>query len=136
MLLTERISTAQRTEVLDITPRVRELVQNAGIAGGICVVYVPHTTAAGSINENADPDVKHDVLAKLERLVPDRESYYRHAEGNSYAHLKTILPGPSVTLIIDRGRLVLGRWQGIYFCEFDGPRSRTYHVKLLADLPG
>jgi secondary thiamine-phosphate synthase enzyme len=84
-----------------------------------------------SINENADPDVKHDLLKKLESLIPQRESYFRHSEGNSDSHLKTALTGPSVTLIVEDGRLVLGRWQGIYFCEFDGPRERTYYVKVI-----
>ena len=96
------------------------------------MVYVPHTTAAVSINENADPDVKHDVVKKLEELIPQAESYYRHGEGNSDSHLKTILTGPSVTLIIDAGRLVLGMWQGIYFCEYDGPRTREYLVKVVS----
>jgi secondary thiamine-phosphate synthase enzyme len=83
-----------------------------------------------TINENADPDVKHDLLEKLTAMIPRQESYYRHGEGNSDSHLKTALVGPSVTLIIDGGELVLGTWQGIYFCEFDGPRTRTYHVKI------
>ena len=131
MLKTERISTHTRVEILDITPRVGEIVRASGIADGLCVVYVPHTTAAVTINENADPDVKHDLLEKLAALVPHDERYYRHDEGNSDSHVKTALVGPSVTLIIEGGRLLLGTWQGIYFCEFDGPRTRNYHVKVM-----
>jgi secondary thiamine-phosphate synthase enzyme len=131
MLFTERLATRRRSEILDITPRVAELVRTSGLKDGLCVVFVPHTTAAVSINENADPDVKTDVTAKLSALIPEHESYYQHNEGNSDSHLKTILTGPSITLIIDAGRLLLGTWQGIYFCEYDGPRTRTYHVKLL-----
>lgn len=131
MFATERISTQTRVEIVDITPRVDAVVQQAGVKEGICVVYVPHTTAAVTINENADPDVKHDLLEKLTAMVPAHENYYRHAEGNSDSHLKTALVGPSVTLIVNRGKLVLGTWQGIYFCEFDGPRSRSFHVQVL-----
>jgi secondary thiamine-phosphate synthase enzyme len=97
----------------------------------MAIVYVPHTTAAVTINENADPDVKHDMLAKLSELIPKTEKYYRHSEGNSDSHVKTALVGNSVTVLIEGGRLVLGQWQGIYFCEFDGPRSREMHVKLV-----
>ncbi len=133
MFSTERISTRTRSEIVDITPRVAAIVRDSGIKSGLCVVYVPHTTAAVTINENADPDVKHDMLKKLTEMVPQEERYYQHGEGNSDSHVKTAMVGPSVTLIIDEGRLVLGTWQGIYFCEFDGPRTRNYHVKLLAD---
>jgi len=132
MLVRESVSTRKRSEVVDLTARVEEIVRASGVKEGICVVYVPHTTAAVSINENADPDVKHDVVKKLEELIPQEESYYRHGEGNSDSHLKTILTGPSVTLIIDAGRLVLGMWQGIYFCEYDGPRTREYLVKVVS----
>jgi len=132
MLVRESVSTRKRSEVVDLTARVEEIVRASGVKEGICVVYVPHTTAAVSINENADPDVKHDVVKKLEELIPQAESYYRHGEGNSDSHLKTILTGPSVTLIIDAGRLVLGMWQGIYFCEYDGPRTREYLVKVVS----
>ncbi|MGN6366868.1 MAG: secondary thiamine-phosphate synthase enzyme YjbQ [Phycisphaerae bacterium] len=134
MLATEKLSTRHRNEILDITPRVAELVTRSGIKDGLCVVFVPHTTAAVSINENADPDVKHDVTQKLAALIPERESFYQHSEGNSDSHLKTMLTGPSVTIIIDKGKLLLGTWQGIYFCEFDGPRSRSYHVKILGSV--
>jgi secondary thiamine-phosphate synthase enzyme len=132
MLFSEKVSTRSRAEIVDITPRVEELVRKSGAKEGLCVVYVPHTTAAVSINENADPDVKRDVIRKLEEMIPQAEGYYRHGEGNSDSHLKTILTGPSVTLIVEGGRLLLGTWQGVYFCEFDGPRTRTYHVKILA----
>ena len=134
MLFTEKLPTRIRNEILDITPRVAELVARSGIKDGLCVVFVPHTTAAVSINENADPDVKHDVTEKLSTLIPEREPFYQHAEGNSDSHLKTILTGPSVTLIVDKGKLLLGTWQGIYFCEFDGPRTRSYHVKILGSV--
>jgi secondary thiamine-phosphate synthase enzyme len=134
MLFTEKLPTKHRNEILDITPRVAELVAKSGIKDGLCVVFVPHTTAAVSINENADPDVKHDVTHKLSTLIPESESYYKHSEGNSDSHLKTILTGPSVTIIIDKGKLLLGTWQGIYFCEFDGPRTRNYHIKILGSV--
>jgi len=131
MLRTEQVTTRSRNEIVDITPAVARIVADSGVADGICVIFVPHTTAAVTINENADQDVKHDLLQKLSTLAPKHEAYYRHNEGNSDSHVKTALLGPSVTLIIDRGRLVLGTWQGIYFCEFDGPRTRSFHVKLV-----
>src|SRR5271154_2002637 len=134
MLFSEKLTTHHRSEILDITPRISELVRATGIMDGLCVVYVPHTTAAVSINENAGPDVKHDVTQKLSALIPEKESFYQHNEGNSDSHLKTILTGPSVTLIIDKGKLLLGTWQGIYFCEFDGPRTRTYHIKIIGSV--
>jgi secondary thiamine-phosphate synthase enzyme len=134
MLTTERLSTRARSEILDITPRVEQIVARSGIKDGLCVVFVPHTTAAVSINENADPDVKRDVTRKLTELIPEEEEYYEHSEGNSDSHLKTILTGPSVSIIIAAGRLLLGTWQGIYFCEFDGPRTRTFHVKILGSV--
>ena len=130
MLTTEHLSTRARSQILDITPHVAKAVASSKVKEGLCVVYVPHTTAAVSINENADPDVKRDVTRKLDELIPEREPYYQHNEGNSDSHLKTILTGPSVTLIIDQGKLLLGTWQGIYFCEFDGPRTRTFHIKI------
>src|SRR6187551_3568027 len=123
MLTTERVNTKSRSEIVDITPRVAEIVRSSGIREGLCVVYVPHTTAAVTINENADPDVKHDMLKKLSEMVPHQEKYYQHDEGNSDSHVKTALVGPSITLIIEGGRPLLGTWQGIYFCEFDGPRT-------------
>ena len=131
MMRTEQVTTRARNEMIDITPTVARIVRESGVRDGMCVVFVPHTTAAVTINENADPDVKHDLLKKLADLVPQHESYYRHNEGNSDAHLKTSLVGPSVTVIIEGGRLVLGTWQGIQFCEFDGPRTRSVYVKVL-----
>ncbi len=133
MLITESIATHERNEIIDITPIVRRALRNAAIQEGLCVVYIPHTTAGVSINENADPDVKHDVTEKLAALIPHREAYYQHGEGNSDSHLKTMLVGPSVSLIVTGGTLLLGQWQGIYFCEFDGPRRRTVQIKLMAD---
>ena len=118
------IRTSQRDELIDITNQVQQIVSRSGVSAGLVVVYVAHTTAGVTINENADPDVAHDLLQQLAELVPPRQRFYRHAEGNSAAHVKASLMGTSVTVLIDGGRLVLGRWQGIYFCEFDGPRSR------------
>jgi secondary thiamine-phosphate synthase enzyme len=132
---TETIQTSLRSEMIDITARVRRLLGQSGIQDGFALVYVPHTTAAVTINENADPDVKSDLLQKLETLIPQRESYYQHAEGNSDSHVKTSLVGNTVTVLIDNGRLVLGQWQGIYFCEFDGPRQREFMVKLFGEGP-
>ncbi len=134
MLITERIPTHHRSEILDITPKVADALKKSGIQDGLCIVFVPHTTAAVSINENADPDVKRDLLKKLDALIPQHEPYYQHSEGNSDSHLKTALTGPSVTIIIDKGKLLLGTWQGIYFCEFDGPRTRTVHIKIIGSV--
>lgn len=127
-----RVRTARRSEMVEITDRVREIVSREGLDEGVVVLQSLHTTAALTINENADPDVVHDVLGKLERLVPHEEPFYRHAEGNSDSHLKTSFFGPSLTVIVSEGRLVLGTWQGIYLCEFDGPRERRVAVQLLA----
>jgi secondary thiamine-phosphate synthase enzyme len=123
------VRTRQRTELVDITDRVRQAVRRIGIRQGVCVVYCPHTTAAVTINENADPDVVHDMLAWLNRAIPQHQPDFRHAEGNSDAHIKASLVGPSVTLLVEDGDLVLGRWQGVYFCEFDGPRTRSVQVQ-------
>lgn len=125
------VATATRSQMIDVTARVAEAIEHAGIIEGMAIVYVPHTTAAVTINENADPDVKHDLLKKLETLIPKHETYYRHDEGNSDSHVKTSLVGNSVLALIEGGKLVLGTWQGIYFCEFDGPRQRSMIVKLL-----
>lgn len=126
------LRTSRRTELLEVTGRVQEVVDRSGVCGGVVVVQSLHTTAALTINENADPDVKHDLLAKLETLVPHREPFYRHDEGNSDSHLKTSFFGPSLTVVVDGGRLVLGRWQGVYLCEFDGPRERRLAVQVVA----
>lgn len=114
----------------NVTRQVKEAVQKSGIADGICVVYNPHTTAGMTINENADPDVVKDLLFALDKTFPDRPEF-RHFEGNSAAHLKASAMGSSVTVIVENGRLVLGRWQGIYFTEFDGPRTRKFYVKVM-----
>ena len=127
-----RVSTHRRNEFVDITAEVRASLRRRGLREGLGVVYCPHTTAAVTINENADPDVKSDMLKKLETLIPKREPYYEHAEGNSDSHVKTSLVGNSVTVLIEDGEPVLGRWQGIYFCEFDGPREREMMVKVFA----
>ncbi len=116
----------------NITAMVKEAVQESGIMDGTCTVFCPHTTAAITINENADPDVVHDMLIALEKAFPDRGEF-RHAEGNSAAHIKASCIGASVTVIVNKGKLLLGTWQGIYFCEFDGPRSRHFFVKTQKD---
>jgi secondary thiamine-phosphate synthase enzyme len=126
---TFEIQTRQRTELVEVTHLVRQAAQHSGIRQGICVVYCPHTTAALTINENADPDVVHDILAWLNRTIPQRQPDFQHGEGNSDAHIKSSLVGSSVTVLVEKGVLVLGHWQGIYFCEFDGPRTRRIHVQ-------
>jgi secondary thiamine-phosphate synthase enzyme len=113
----------------DITEQVQSALAESSIQDGLCVVYCPHTTAAITINENADPDVVHDMLLGLRKAFPDRVEF-RHAEGNSSAHLKSSAVGNSVTVLVSQGRLVLGTWQGIYFCEFDGPRTRKFFVRV------
>ena len=123
------VKTATRFEMIDITGRVAALVRESGIKQGICHTFVPHTTAAVTINENADPDVPRDILTALDHIVPLSKSY-RHAEGNSAAHIKASLFGASQTLLIDDGTLVLGTWQSLFFCEFDGPRTRKVLIKL------
>jgi secondary thiamine-phosphate synthase enzyme len=131
MLKTLGVRTQKRNEIVDISGEVAQAVRESGVKDGLCVVFVPHTTAGVTINENADPDVKRDMVAKLAAMVPEQEGYYRHGEGNSDAHIKTALVGPSITVIVDGGELMLGTWQGIYFCEFDGPRQRKCHVKVV-----
>jgi secondary thiamine-phosphate synthase enzyme len=121
------IRTSRRDEMVDVTARVAEAVRSDGVAEGLAVVFCPHTTAGVTINENADPDVVTDVLETLRGLVP-RDAGYRHVEGNSDGHVKASLVGSSVTIPVAEGRLVLGTWQGVYFCEFDGPRSRKLLV--------
>jgi len=126
------VRTRTRTEFLDITEPVRKIVKESKVPSGLAVVFVPHTTAAVTINENADPNVQHDILADLDRLIP-LTGPYQHSEGNSAAHIKSSLVGPSKTLFIDNGHLALGTWQGVYFCEFDGPRTRKVWVKIISD---
>ncbi|NPV53251.1 MAG: YjbQ family protein [Firmicutes bacterium] len=124
------IETRARTELRDITSLVSDIVVKSGIKDGICVVFVPHTTAGVTINERADPDVQKDILAQFARVVPF-DAGYSHMEGNSAAHIKSSIVGASETILIENGRLVLGTWQGIYLCEFDGPRLRKVLVKVL-----
>ena len=124
------IRTNAREEMLDLTPKIEAVVAASGVADGLCTVFVPHTTAGVTINENADPDVREDILAALRRTVPDGVPY-RHGEGNSPAHIKASLVGSSVTVIVEGGRLRLGTWQGIQLCEFDGPRARKVWVKIV-----
>ncbi|WP_410513903.1 secondary thiamine-phosphate synthase enzyme YjbQ [Paenibacillus sp. BR2-3] len=131
MLQTIEISTSKRDEMRDITREIIANVKKSGVQNGIAVVYCPHTTAGIAINENADPDVKHDVLMRLDEVYPWKHPKYRHSEGNTASHLKSITSGPSQSIIIHNGELLLGRWQGIYFCEFDGPRHRQYYLKIL-----
>ena len=119
-----------RDDMVDITPQVRLAVTRAKLRQGWCVVYCPHTTAAVTVNENADPDVVHDMLLYLGRAVPKDQPGFRHGEGNSDSHIKASLVGPSVTLLVEGGAPVLGRWQGVFFCEFDGPRPREVHVRV------
>jgi secondary thiamine-phosphate synthase enzyme len=129
MISTIEVSTNDRTELVDITLQVRKIVRDSGIDEGSCLIYVPHTTAAVTINENADPTVKRDILMILDRVIPFSGDYH-HAEGNSAAHIKSTLVGSSERVIIRNGDLILGRWQGIFFCEFDGPRSRKVMIQL------
>lgn len=121
------IHTSEREDLIDITAQVQQAVNETGIKKGICYVYVPHTTAGVIINESADPSVKEDILMTLRKIVPDSLPY-RHAEGNSPAHVKSTLVGSSISVIVDKGTLALGTWQGIFFCEFDGPRTRKLYV--------
>ncbi|MBW2441908.1 MAG: YjbQ family protein [Deltaproteobacteria bacterium] len=126
------VKTRERTELVDVSSEISRLVQKSGIDQGLCMVYVPHTTAGVTINESADPSVKTDLLMVLNQIVP-WDADYRHLEGNSPAHVKSTLVGASQLIAIEKGRLVLGTWQGIFFCEFDGPRNRKLHVRLMAE---
>ncbi|AQT67522.1 secondary thiamine-phosphate synthase enzyme [Anaerohalosphaera lusitana] len=124
------VRTNKRNDMIDITAKVRDVVVKSGVANGDCIVFCKHTTGGVTINENADPDVVHDVLLTLDELVPEHRTGYRHGEGNSDSHVKSSLVGCSEQVLIKDGRLVLGTWQGIYFCEFDGPRSRKVVVQV------
>ncbi len=126
------VISSDREEFIDITSRIQELVTRTGKQAGQFVCFVPHTTAGITINENADPDVRRDLLYKLRKEIPQSDGYH-HGEGNSDAHLKATLMGFSLTLMFERGRLLLGTWQGVYFCEFDGPRHRKLIVKVVPD---
>ena len=124
------VATQQRDQFVEITDKIRLLMMQSKVADGVVTVYCPHTTAGITINENADPDVVHDMLLTLKRLVPQDSPGFRHAERNSDSHVKASMMGSSCQVIIDNGQLVLGTWQGIYFCEFDGPRTRTVHEQI------
>lgn len=128
---TLEIISRQQVEMIDLTAKIRGLIDTSGVREGLAVLFVPHTTAAVTINENADPDVTRDLVMELNRIVPFEDGY-RHLEGNSAAHLKSSLVGASETLIIADGKPVLGTWQGIYFCEFDGPRHRQLQVQIIS----
>ena len=132
MLVKLSVSTSQHTQMVDITHLVQKAVADSGIREGICTVFIPHTTAAVTINENADSDVVRDFTTEIDKIVP-WEDGYRHMEGNSAAHLKASMIGCSQQIIIEEGRLLLGTWQGIWFCEYDGPRRRSVYVKLMGD---
>ena len=126
------LKTNDRNQFVDVTHQVQSIVVQSGVEEGICILYVPHTSAAVTINENADPSVKKDIIKHLDKVVPWRQDYYEHAEGNSAAHIKSSLLGCNQTVIIKGGKLLLGTWQGIYFCEFDGPRLRKIYVKVIS----
>lgn len=130
MVFEFQVETSKRSEFINITRRVENCVEKSGIQDGICIVFVPHTTAGITTNENADPDVVKDMLMELDKIVP-LEDNYRHGEGNSAAHIKSSMMGASQTYIIENGHLKTGTWQGIYFTEFDGPRHRKVIVKVL-----
>lgn len=130
MILT--VESRRQTEMIDVTARVQGRLADAGFESGVCMVFVPHTTAGVTINENADPTVREDILKVLNGMVP-WEADYRHLEGNSPAHVKATLAGASEMVAVENGKLVLGRWQGIFFCEFDGPRTRKIHLRFLGE---
>jgi len=126
------LKTKSRVDFHDITAKVREVVSSSGVESGICYIFVPHTTAGITVNEHADPDVIKDIIAQFDVMVPQHGGYL-HMEGNSPAHIKTSIVGSSETLFVESGRLVLGTWQGVFFCEFDGPRTRHFLVKVVPD---
>ena len=126
------VKTRKRTEFVDITSEINHLIQKSGTDQGLCMIYVPHTTAAVTINESADPSVKSDILMTLNQIIP-WEANYRHLEGNSPAHIKSTLVGSSELIAIENQRLILGTWQGIFFCEFDGPRTRKVDVRIMEE---
>ena len=129
---TFQVKTTTQTEFIDITHSVQEAVQKTGVRDGICIIFIPHTTGAVTINENADPCVIQDIVMELNKIVPFKDQY-RHMEGNSPAHIKASLVGCSEIVFVESGKLVLGTWQGIFFCEFDGPRNRKVHVKVISN---
>ncbi len=135
MIYKLNIKTHSREEFQDITDRVNDVVNQSGVENGICIVYVPHTTAGVTINEHADPDVVADIITRLDAAVP-YQANYRHGEGNSAAHIKASLIGTSSALMVQSGELALGTWQGVFFCEFDGPRNREVMIKIMEDKEG
>lgn len=124
-----KINTPSKEAMIDITEEIKNAIKSSGIKNGVCTVFVPHTTAGVTINENADPDVKDDIIKGLDEIIPNIR--FKHMEGNSDAHIKSILVGNSVNLVIENGEIQLGTWQGIYFCEFDGPRNRKVYIKAV-----
>jgi secondary thiamine-phosphate synthase enzyme len=130
MIQTFQVRTSTQTEFIDITHSVQEAVRKTEIVDGFCIVFIPHTTAAVTINENADPSVVHDIVMELNKIIPFKDQYH-HTEGNSPAHIKASLVGCSETVFVESGKLALGTWQGIFFCEFDGPRNRKVHVRVV-----
>lgn len=130
-LFCHELTISQEQTMVKITSYIRDDVRASGIADGIVIVHCPHTTAGITINENADPDVVRDLLYGYEKVFPTRDARYRHAEGNSHAHMKSSAMGASAMLILEAGRLILGTWQDVYFCEFDGPRHRKFYVKVM-----
>ena len=127
-----RVKTDRRTQLLDVTQSVQHAVTRTGVSSGVCYIYVPHTTAGVLINEHADPDVATDLEGVFDRLVP-RAGLYRHSEGNTDSHAKAAMTGTSQVVFVEDGKLALGRWQGVFFCEFDGPRERKMHVRVVSD---
>jgi secondary thiamine-phosphate synthase enzyme len=132
MIQTFQVKSSRRTDFIDITHSVQEVIQKLGVGEGVCYIFIPHTTAAVTINENADPSVTQDIMMMLNKLIPFEDDY-RHLEGNTPAHIKSSLMGCSKTVLVESGKLVLGTWQGIFFCEFDGPRSRKVYIKVVRD---
>ena len=130
MLQTFQVRTSKQIAFIDITRSVQEAVKKTGAEDGVCIVFVPHTTAGITINENADPSVVQDIIMELNKIVPFKDQYH-HLEGNSPAHIKASILGCSQTVFVESGKLALGTWQGIFFCEFDGPRNRKVHVKVM-----
>jgi secondary thiamine-phosphate synthase enzyme len=131
MIHTLSVRTTSRVEMVDITGQIQELVRQDGVEEGVCHLFEAHTTAGLTINENADPSVQADILMVLNRIISDQEAY-RHLEGNSPAHVKASLMGAQLTVLVSKGRLLLGTWQGVFLCEFDGPRTRKVHIKIMA----
>jgi len=126
------VRTREKVQFVNIDSDVQRAISNSGVKNGICIVFVPHTTAGVTINENADPDVVRDIIMEVNKIVPFQDGYH-HMEGNAAAHIKSSLVSPSLTIIVENGRPLFGTWQSIYFCEFDGPRSRSVYVKTIED---